>query len=620
MLTEPRSNGRDRTWIVLLAIAFLYGLVVSWQRWGNPLIDTGREMNVPLRLASGETLYSDIRHIYGPLSPFLHAGLYRLFGPTLAILYADGIACAAIAIALVYWLSRQIMSPAAAGAATMGLIWLCIFKPAGNYILPYSYNALHGTVLGLATLAVLARVVRSAETDDRPLARGILLAGVLAGLTLLAKTEMGMAAVAAGVVASALAGSAPRRSRLRTTLLFLAPAVGLAVGAYGVIASEVGWSTLVNDSWLLGFNLPPELAAYNRRLAGLDRPLFSLWRVLVACVKLTILATIVAAVSVLLARPPRTDDAPAGTTRRGWQSSAFIVERPWRALAAALGIAILLSLTTGLDWDKGPYLAMPVLLAALIVALAREIRGHLPHRADVHTSLLLVYAVYALASIGRMLLHVRSGGAYGSYLLPVSIVVFTYLWIGPFAGAFRNPRAARMARGLAIGLLLMSAVIAAAMLGVRYRTRDTVVIASSRGTMIAETEVGHAWNEALAYIDSHTAPGEPVAVLPEGTSLTFLSGRRNPLREEIATPGFLDSHGNARAIRQLEDARTRLVLVANRPTAEFGPNAFGRDYSVELMRWVQSHYQPCAMFGAVKNPGLQVGDRPFFIRAYCARD
>ena len=37
---------------------------------------------------------------------------------------------------------------------------LCIFKPAGNYILPYSYNSLHGAALGLAAVATLVAAIR----------------------------------------------------------------------------------------------------------------------------------------------------------------------------------------------------------------------------------------------------------------------------------------------------------------------------------------------------------------------------------------------------------------------------------------------------------------------------
>ena len=107
--------------------------------------------------------------------------------------------------------------------------------------------------------------------------------------------------------------------------------------------------------------------------------------------------------------------------------------------------------------------------------------------------------------------------------------------------------------------------------------------------------------------------------MPEGTSLNFLSGRRNPLREEIVTPGYLDAASEERAIRQLRDARTASSSfpIGRRPSSAV--QAFGRDYCQRLMRWIETHYTPCAIFGPVKDVGLQIGDKPFFIRAYCAR-
>lgn len=36
------------------------------------------------------------------------------------------------------------------------------------------------------------------------------------------------------------------------------------------------------------------------------------------------------------------------------------------------------------------------------------------------------------------------------------------------------------------------------------------------------------------------------------------------------------------------------------------------------MRWIEAHYTTCGMFGPVKDPHLQIGDSPFFIRAYCS--
>jgi len=150
-------NKRDLPWVAFIVVSFIVGLAVSWERWGNPLVDCGREMNQPLRLARGEMLYSAVRHIYGPLSPYVNATLYRVFSPSLGVLYGDGIVTAIVILALVYWLSRRLMGRFASTAATLSVMWLCAFKQAGNYILPYSYSALHGSAFGLATLALLVR-------------------------------------------------------------------------------------------------------------------------------------------------------------------------------------------------------------------------------------------------------------------------------------------------------------------------------------------------------------------------------------------------------------------------------------------------------------------------------
>ncbi|HTM25256.1 MAG TPA: hypothetical protein VL225_08685 [Vicinamibacterales bacterium] len=575
------ANGRDRLWLAVLAAAFAFGLAASWHRWGGPLIDTGREMNQPLRLAAGEALYSDVRHIYGPISPWFHATLFRLLGPSLNVLYADGIASAIVILALVYRLARRLMDPLASGIATLSVMWLCVFKPAGNYILPYSYSALHGTALSLGALAILAAALDSRGTSAIP----YVVAGFVAALALLAKTELGLAALAAGMTAAALAGRSPAR-RIALGAAFLVPVVGLTTAVYAAIGARIGWSALSSDNWLLAYNLPPELAYYNRRISGLDRPLQSAGRVLIAAIKLGILVAVVSAGSRL---------AAGGTDRR----------RAWTVMSAAAALAITLSLTTGLDWDKGPYLAMPLLLAAvLLMPRAR-------------TPIVVTYAVFALVSLARMVLHVRSGGAYGSFLLPMSVVMFTYLWVGPFADHLSDPRARDIFRRIALGLMLIVAVVTGGVLAYRYRASNTVTVETARGTMIVPPDVGLAWNEALAFIEARTRPGDAVAVMPEGTSLDFLSARRNPLREEIVTPGYLNSAGEARAIRQLQEAHTPLILITDRLTEEFGPAVFGRDYCRQLMAWIDAHYTPCATFGPRKDPALQIGDKPFFIHAYC---
>lgn len=630
-------NKRDLPWVAFTAVSFVVGLVVSWDRWGNPLVDCGREMNQPLRLARGEMLYSEVRHIYGPLSPYINATLYRLFGPSLGVLYADGIVTAVVILALVYWLSRRLMGPAASTASTLSVMWLCAFKQAGNYILPYSYSALHGCALGLASLALLVRFVelrgdeqsdarakldaRAAASLRRRASASLLMAGATAALATLAKTEMGLAALCAGVIAAVLSGYPSSRRASISGVIFITPAALLLIGVYGYIGSLVGWRTLADDSLLFLRHLPPDLVYFNKRVSGFDQPMQSIIQMIGAAARLASLAAAIGAISLLLTRrktaaPARVSIGDLSVSDAGRASYGQI----WLLLAASILIFVLIPFAGSLAWETGPYLAMPLLLLVLLgLEFVRHRRQISNGVFNPRTIVLLIVLVYALASLARVILRVRSGGAYSSYLLPASVIIFTYAWAHAFAGLFRESSTRRLARNITIGLILADALLTAGLLSYRYRDKNTYVLKTDKGTMIAVPDLGQSMDEAIHFINRETTVGEAVAVMPEGSSLDFFTDRVNPLREEITTPGYLDLEGEQRAIKQLEQSNTRFVLVTNRPTSEFGPKVFGRDYCQVLMQWIEQNFEESAILGPDHDPNLKIGDKTFFIRVYRKR-
>jgi 4-amino-4-deoxy-L-arabinose transferase-like glycosyltransferase len=477
----PQVNKRDLPWVILIAASFIFGLAVSWERWGNPLVDCGREMNQPLRLARGEMLYSEVRHIYGPLSPYANAALYRLFGPSLDVLYAEGIFCAMIILAIVYWLSRQLMGRMASTAATLSVMWLCAFKQAGNYVLPYSYSALHGCTLGLVALALLVKVAGSNQkaTNKDSTAHRLLMtacylfvAGLVTALTTLAKTEMGLAALVAGVATAALVAYPDLRRMLVLSGAFIMPAVVIVVLTYWQIAERVGWHTLSSDSFLFLSNLSPELVYFNKRVSGFDQPLQSFVQMIGAVFRIASLAAIIAAISLLLTRRKKeTEGAKVAVSDLGITDAGRVKHSQlWLLLALSVLVFLSLPIAGSISWDKGPYLAMPVLMAALLVILSVRYQKQVSERRlDRETLVVIIVAVYALASLARVILRVRSGGAYSSYLIPASVIVFTYGWARPFANMFTEGRARRLARNIAIGLILADVAATAGLLGYRYR-------------------------------------------------------------------------------------------------------------------------------------------------------
>jgi len=411
----------------------------------------------------------------------------------------------------------------------------------------------------------------------------------------------------------------------RLAAAFSLPALLIPVIVYSWIAVQTGWEALAKDSFLFLRNLPPELVYFNKRMSGLDHPLLSLAQICGAALRYASLAVLIASVSLAIERvwtrldtrrrqkssKPRAQTEGAGA---GHASLAQIL----MLLAVSLVVIAGSTLAGPKQWDTGPYMAMPLLLGYLLVSSGnRYFNASAP---TARLKILIVMSIYAMASLARIILRVRSGGAYSSYLIPVSVILFTYGWVRIFPGLLSGWRARLMARRITLGILLADAVLTAILISYRYRINNTYPISTSRGTILTQPELGQAFDEAIQFIQSRSNPGEPVAVLPEGTSIDFLTGRRNPLREEIITPGFLDIDGEHRAIKQLEDSQTLLVLLTNRPTPEFGPAIFGSGYCQALADWIDTNFELAGVFGLNHDLNQQVGDKTFFIKAYVKKD
>ncbi|MCU0242773.1 MAG: exosortase/archaeosortase family protein, partial [Vicinamibacteria bacterium] len=388
------------------------------------------------------------------------------------------------------------------------------------------------------------------------------------------------------------------RKRAFALAVYSCLAAGLPLAGYALIARQVGWDVLLSEGYLLLYNIPAELVYYNRRMFGFDHPWRSLAAMAIVTLRLLTLAALIAALSSWIQRP---SGMPL------WKACSM------RVAAVLLGATLLTHRLA--DWETGPYYAMPFLLLGVIVALLwRRWRERDPGD-SLQWVIVLALSTYALASLARTLLRVRTGVAYSSYLLPPSIIVFTYLWEQGRPALSAMP-VRTLSRRIGRGVLILWLVSAAIVTCVRYRANFTYPLSSPRGTMIVKPDLGVVFQKARAFVEERTQPGDPVAIFPEGTALLFLSDRRNPIHEEITTPGFLNEQ---RAVQRLIAARTRLILIANRPTTEFGAQAFGRDYGQFLMRWVEGRYAVCGFFAAKPRATATIDYGPFFIQAYCPK-
>src|SRR5215207_4522448 len=103
-------------------LVFSAMLAVSWRRWTSPIADSGREMDLPLRLLEGELLYRDVHYLYPPFAPYFNVLLYRIFGVHLDVLHAVGILCSITIAVLCYRIARRLLDEADAALATIAII------------------------------------------------------------------------------------------------------------------------------------------------------------------------------------------------------------------------------------------------------------------------------------------------------------------------------------------------------------------------------------------------------------------------------------------------------------------------------------------------------------------
>lgn len=587
---------RTRHAVLILLTLYAAMTAVTWQGWANPVIDGGREMNTPWRLLGGEKLYSEVYYLYGPVAPFVNAFLFKIFGVQLRTLYAAGLAGGLVLTLVILSLGHKFMSPLESLLAAVAVLLLCVFKQRGNMIFPYSYSALYGTVLGTLALAAQVNHVRFNRRGS------LFMSGMLSGLTFCCKPEFGFAAAASLL---AVVMISPREQRLKNAGIALISVLIFPLVLYGLLLARIPAGAIFKDTFLIPGQIPAELLYFNRLKLGLNHPAKTL-RELISAVAVLCGTGGVIALAGVRATGNSILSAPRGQGPR----------RIWWITGASWGFLFLHVLFFGTQWDLNPFRALPVLSLAMIVYYfhAGQDTGD-----GIHRRQLLIVAVYSLTVLARVIVRVPAGGAYGAGLVPVPLLLFIYLARADLP-IFRVTESATRWRQRAV-LVLLSTAFAATMGVFAYRQMTTPqsVLSTGRGDIRMAPSLTMAMSQALDFISKNTRPGEYILALPEGSSLNFLGDRPVPVRYEIVTPGFLSNDGEQRAIRQIQEKKVPYIFLFNRPTSEFGPEVFGRDYCRTMMAWIQSHYEPAAVFGEGVSADVQIGDRPFFIKCYRER-
>lgn len=568
----------------LIGIAGIAMAAWTWGTWPDVQIDFGRELYVPWQLSQGKVLYRDIPHVYGPLSHYANALLFRCFGVGLQTLVLANLALLTLLLVLIYRLLTLVASRLAATVACLTFVLLFAFgQYVGvgnfNFVTPYSHEMTHAVILAFAAIALLAAHIRRRSPAM------LFLSGTALGLCFLTKIEPFTAAavaLAAGLLLANL-GTGTKRAGCEVCWFMAGQAIPPAL-AFALLLPHMGPNQAfrgVLGSWLY---------LSDSRLTGLPfyREGMGLANWQGSCTKMLVWATLYLAVFGL---------AALSASRSRFQ----------RREAAVLAVVVFLLTLGSLAWclPRLPWfdglrplpLVMAVAVLALLYRLYRQHRQNASADARALTVIQVTLCLFALALMLKEILNVRIYHYGFALSLPATLVAVCVLtdWIPTWVRKSGGSPAVFLALVGAIWLATVSVHLRAVNARISAKTVPVGVgkdafLADGRGTFMAA---------ALKEIETRLSPSQTLAVLPEGVMLNYLARRANPTPYVSFMPFEVILLGEEQMLAAFSHAPPDAVILAHRNTSEYGVAFFGRDYARGLFSWIIASYKPVWRVGAV---------------------
>ncbi len=580
-----------------LGILTVFFLATSWRKWPDALIDFGRELYIPWRLAQGSLLYRDLDDSYGPLSQYLNAALFRIFGASMMVLVVANILVFAAILTVIYLLFRRAWGRVAAffsAAVFIAVFGFGQYLQIGNYnyAAPYSHEATHGMLVCVLLLLALVRWV------ECPTLLGSFLAGGLLGLTAVLKPEFllagGLITLAALCMRWRHKGPVPLAAIGCWAAAAVLPTLGFAIyfSAYlpwkeGLVNASRGW---LNATWNTRFTTDP----IQLQFLGLDRP----GKNLIEHASATLFAALV--IAAILA-------------------TAWLAERRsrlWERIllsGAVIGGVGWLSISR-INWTLGGRCLLGLTVVYLVLSATTAVR-RTSSESDIHVSTLrLMIGLLAAALMARMFLNGRIFH-YGFYQAALAGVLVPAVMIGELparVGLKRWGKTIVMAGALA---LFAPGVVALVSQSQHLLGMKTLSIGRDGDQFYSFPQEIEPTGELVRLVTEWLGkfPGtQTLIALPEGEMVNYLVRMPSPVAPFIFYSAATNEGRGQKLVDALQRQPPDWVVMITRDLREYGIERYGEapGKGEEILRWVTDNYELAISIGGnpldIGSPGAMV--------------
>lgn len=586
-----------------IGIVLLAWLTVSWQRWPDLLVDFGQQAYVPWVLSKGQVLYRDVAYFHGPLSSYIHALVFLLFGTGILQLALFNLALVALVTFLIFRLCDYFSNRLVATVICIAFLTIFAFAHhmgfgSFNFIAPYIYDLTHGILLSIFTLFLFYRYLKS------PRLRTLSGLGILLGLVFLTKVEVFLAA------ALALGGGLFifwSQRRLPAKIFLLNATVFCGCALLPVLAFALYFSFSMPVSHAFFHILGQYLYAGDPTIRTMPYYQFTLgWMHLEENVKRIGMHSLVFfCLGGLLVYANHILARSGNNTRKVGLLFGFFT-------AGALWF-----LTATIPWLEITR-AFPVFLFItgfyLSIRIGREKRMIQTTKRRI---IFLAWVVFALTLTFKAFYNLRLADLGFALAMPATLTMM-------FLFLHSLPRLVERVSGTTVALRCMTLTVALffiAVIGLNgyfgYRNKTYPVGAGADRIYDFQPMVrypdGRMFSRGLIVTKTldmlHTElKNEPhLLTMPDAMIFNYLLRKPFPSRDTLFSPLSMRVQGETEVLAQLQRAAPPFILLVHADYRWFGQRHFGIDYARSVMQWVKSDYVMIRQIGATPFAGREFG-------------
>jgi hypothetical protein len=584
-------------WLICISIVMLLFLALTywtWLKWPDILIDFGRELYIPWQLSVGKVLYKDIAYFHGPLSPYLNAIWFRIFGVSLKTLIFCNLALLAILTSIIFMLTKKSCDSVTATLSCM--VFLCssafaqfIKMGSFNFVCPYDHSLTHGVILSYIMLWFLSCYIQRARIFV------VIFVGVLLGMIFLTKAEVFVPAIISATFGIILSLRINKTNRFYNYSVFPVILISMLIPcalAFLYLANQMSIIDALQGlfgDWAILYKSNISQLAFYKEKSGIDDPIKNITAMFLICILITFIILYIV----------KKDIAKGSLIKTRSQNTYYLCYSIFTIIIVTyiLNISGIHDIFAIVSIYIIQLIGRPLPLLSLFCGLFSFylLLSNFDNIIIKKMAIIVVHSILSLLLLGKLFINSHISD-YGFCLaMPAMItMVILFVWLLPeILKKYYN--SGLLFRRIAVYSVVAFIFCTFPLSNYFYSKKDYLIGKGSDRFLTYGSKFepgGEAISILIKHINHTMSQSNNFIVIPEGIMINYLVRKSTSIKYISITPGEVAVYGETAILNSLRNCAPDYIIKIPRKTDEFRVRPFGEDssYGKQIMDWVNIHY------------------------------